>query len=144
MDEPPDRCTYDPSSPAPTLGGALLVSPEYPPGPYDRLPIEARDDVLTSTTPPFRHDTEVTGPVRVHLWATLSASDTNFVTRLTDVFLDGRSYNPMEAWAGSSCIRTPGTCVSRRRDSHTLHSMGTDSEVGDKQASRSPWQGSNP
>jgi putative CocE/NonD family hydrolase len=38
-------------------------------------------------------DLEVTGPVRVELWACSSAPDTDFVARLTDVYPDGRSIN---------------------------------------------------
>ncbi len=36
---------------------------------------------------------EVTGPVRVELWACSSAPDTDFVARLVDVYPDGRAYN---------------------------------------------------
>jgi putative CocE/NonD family hydrolase len=92
-DEPPDRYAYDPASPVPTRGGAIHMAPEFPPGPQDQRPIEARDDVMVYTTPPLERDTEVTGPVRMHLWATSSAPDTDFVVRLTDVFPDERSYN---------------------------------------------------
>lgn len=89
--ELPDRYTYDPSDPVPTLGGALLMTPEYPSGPFDQRPIEARPDVLVYTTPPLAHDVEVTGPIVVRLWAVSSAPDTDFVARLVDVYPDGRS-----------------------------------------------------
>ncbi|HEX5501365.1 MAG TPA: CocE/NonD family hydrolase, partial [Thermomicrobiales bacterium] len=56
-------------------------------------PTEARPDVLVYRTPPLERDTEVTGPITVHLWATSSAPDTDFVARLTDVFPDGRAIN---------------------------------------------------
>jgi uncharacterized protein len=92
-DEPPDRYTYDPRDPVPTRGGALLMTPEYPPGPFDQRAIEARPDVLVYTTPPLEHDTEVTGPIRLRLWAGSSAPDTDFVARLLDVYPDGRSIN---------------------------------------------------
>ncbi len=91
--ELPDRYTYDPSDPVPTLGGALLMTPEYPSGPFDQRPIEARPDVLVYTTPPLAHDVEVTGPIVVRLWAVSSAPDTDFVARLVDVYPDGRSIN---------------------------------------------------
>ncbi|MCA1647526.1 MAG: CocE/NonD family hydrolase [Chloroflexi bacterium] len=91
--EPPDTYSYDPRSPVPTHGGALLMAPEFPTGPVDQRTIEARPDVLTFTTPPLEHDTEVTGPVRVQLWASSSAPDTDFVARLVDVYPDGRAYN---------------------------------------------------
>jgi putative CocE/NonD family hydrolase len=91
--EAPDRYTYDPCNPVPTHGGALLMAPEFPTGPVDQRPIESRPDVLTYTTQPLERDTEVTGPVRVQLWACSSAADTDFVARLVDVYPDGRAYN---------------------------------------------------
>jgi len=91
--EPPDTYTYDPRNPVPTRGGALLMPPEFPAGPADQRSIEARPDVLTYTTPPLERDTEVTGPVRIRLWACSSAPDTDFVGRLVDVYPDGRAYN---------------------------------------------------
>jgi putative CocE/NonD family hydrolase len=91
--EPPDRFSYDPRDPVPTLGGALLIAPEFPSGPVDQRRVEARRDVLTFTTPALEHDTEVTGPVTVQLWACSSAPDTDFVARLVDVYPDGRAYN---------------------------------------------------
>jgi putative CocE/NonD family hydrolase len=91
--ERPDRYTYDPRQPVPTHGGALLMAPEFPNGPVDQRSIEARPDVLTYTTPPLDRDTEVTGPIRVQLWACSSAPDTDFVARLVDVYPDGRAIN---------------------------------------------------
>jgi len=91
--EEPDTYVYDPADPAPTLGGATLMTPEFPSGAYDQAAIEARPDVLLYTSGVLGRDTEVTGPVQVHLWAASSASDTDFVARLTDVFPDGRSIN---------------------------------------------------
>ncbi len=92
-DEPSDRYDDDPADPTPTRGGALLMTPEYPAGPYDQRSVEARPDVLTYTSDPVERDTEVTGPITVRLWAVSSAPDTDVVARLTDVFPDGRSFN---------------------------------------------------
>jgi putative CocE/NonD family hydrolase len=92
--ETPDWYDYDPANPVPTVGGAtLIMTPEYPPGPRDQRTIETRPDVLVYTSDPLRHDTEVTGPITVHLWAVSSAPDTDFVARLVDVMPDGRSFN---------------------------------------------------
>jgi putative CocE/NonD family hydrolase len=91
--EAPDRYRYDPSDPVPTQGGALLMPPEFLTGPLDQRSIDARPDVLTYTTQPLERDTEITGPVRVQLWACSSAPDTDFVARLVDVYPDGRAYN---------------------------------------------------
>jgi putative CocE/NonD family hydrolase len=92
-DEAPDRYDYDPAQPVPTVGGPLVMPPEYPAGPYDQRPIEERGDVLVYTSAPLEHAIEVTGPITVRLWAVSSAPDTDFVARLTDVFPDGRSFN---------------------------------------------------
>jgi putative CocE/NonD family hydrolase len=91
--EEPDRYDYDPADPVPTLGGAILMTPEYVRGPVDQRPIEERPDVLVYTTTPLERDTEVTGPIEVQLWATSSAPDTDFVARLVDIYPDGRSIN---------------------------------------------------
>jgi len=91
--ETPDRYDYNPAEPTPTRGGALLMTPEYPSGPYDQRAVEARPDVLVYQSAPLERDTEVTGPITVRLWAVSSAPDTDFVARLTDVFPDGRSVN---------------------------------------------------
>jgi putative CocE/NonD family hydrolase len=91
--EAPDRYDYDPADPTPTLGGATLMTPEYPPGPFDQRPIEARSDVLLYTSQPLEEDIEVTGHITVYLWACSSAPDTDFVARLLDVEPDGCSWN---------------------------------------------------
>lgn len=88
-----DRYIYDPANPVPTRGGALLMSPEYRPGPYDQRPIESREDVLVYTSEVLTGDVEVTGPIKVHLWAVSSAPDTDFVARLVDVHPDGYAQN---------------------------------------------------
>jgi putative CocE/NonD family hydrolase len=92
-DEAPDVYMYDPADPVPTCGGATLLTPEFPSGPYDQGEIEARSDVLVYTSDVLGEELEVTGPIEVHLWAVSSAPDTDFVARLTDVFPDGRSIN---------------------------------------------------
>jgi putative CocE/NonD family hydrolase len=92
-DEPADAYDYDPANPVITRGGALLMAGEFPAGPYDQRPTESRQDVLTYTTPALAEDTEVTGPIKVTLWARSSAPDTDFVARLVDVHSDGYAQN---------------------------------------------------
>lgn len=48
------------------------------------------------TTMAFIEDTEVSGPVALHLWAASSAKDTDFIGRLIDVYPDGTAYNLCE------------------------------------------------
>ncbi|GAC1436530.1 MAG: CocE/NonD family hydrolase [Ktedonobacteraceae bacterium] len=88
-----DAYTYDPTNPVLTRGGALLMSPEFPSGPYDQRKTESREDVLVYSTPELAQDVEVTGPITVHLWATSSAPDTDFVARLVDVYPNGYAQN---------------------------------------------------
>lgn len=91
--EEADHYDYDPAHPVLTRGGALLMTPEYPGGVFDQRATEERADVLVYTTPALTHTIEVTGPITVHLWATSSALDTDFVARLVDVAPDGYAQN---------------------------------------------------
>jgi uncharacterized protein len=91
--ESADQYVYDPADPVITRGGALLMTPEFRPGPIDQRVVESRGDVLVYSTPVLEQDVEVTGPVVVHLWATSSAPDTDFVARLVDVQPDGSALN---------------------------------------------------
>jgi uncharacterized protein len=86
----PDDYAYDPHDPPPTKGGSI-VSWVYPPGSVDVSDVQARPDVLTYSTEPLTEDLDVAGPLRMVLYASSSAVDTDFVARLTDVFPDGRA-----------------------------------------------------
>ncbi len=93
-DERPDRYTYDPDNPAPSLGGHSCCSAgSGPQGPYDQKPVEQRSDVLVYSSEPLTADTEVTGPVTVDLWAASSAVDTDFTAKLAVVKPDGAVIN---------------------------------------------------
>jgi len=92
--ETPDKITYDPGNPVPTIGGALCCDMEhYEPGPRDQRAAENRDDVLVYSSKPFTDDTEVTGPVTLELWVRSSAVDTDFTAKLVDVSPDGFAMN---------------------------------------------------
>jgi putative CocE/NonD family hydrolase len=86
----PDRFTYDPEDPTPTVGGSI-VSYVYPPGSVDVHDVQQRPDVLVYTSEPLTEDLDVVGPLRMILYASSSARDTDFVARLSDVFPDGRA-----------------------------------------------------
>ena len=85
-----DRYTYDPNDPTPTIGGSIL-SYVYPTGSVEVSAAQHRSDVLVYTTPPLEVDLDVVGPLRMVLYASSSARDTDFVARLSDVFPDGRA-----------------------------------------------------
>ena len=92
-----DHYAYDPADPAPTVGGPLCCDSKHlHPGPRDQRPVEARDDVLVYSTPALAQDLEVTGPVRLELFAASSAVDTDFTAKLVDVAPDGFSQNLTE------------------------------------------------
>jgi predicted acyl esterase len=86
----PDSYTYDPNNPTPTIGGSI-VSFLYPPGSVDVSEAQQRPDVLVYTTAPLERDLDVVGPLRMILYASSSAVDTDFNVRLSDVFPDGRA-----------------------------------------------------
>jgi putative CocE/NonD family hydrolase len=59
----------------------------------DQRPVEQRDDVLIYTSQPLQREMEVTGPIRVVLYASTSALDTDFTAKLVDVFPNGEARN---------------------------------------------------
>lgn len=84
---------FDPRNPVPTLGGLNL----YPPiGPRDVRSVESRPDVLSFTTAPLEAPVAIAGNVRVKLWASSSARDTDFTAMLCDVYPDGRSVSILD------------------------------------------------
>ena len=95
-EEKPDEYVYDPADPVITAGGSTCCSEADVPvsmGPRDQQPNESRHDVLVYTTPPLERDVEVTGPVKVVLYASSSARDTDFCSKLVDVFPNGYAMN---------------------------------------------------
>ena len=92
-DEPGDDAAsstyqFDPENPVPTYGGANLFLPA---GPYDQSLIETRQDVTIFSSAPLPQPLEVTGDLKVVLYISSDAVDTDFTAKLTDVYPDGRS-----------------------------------------------------
>lgn len=83
--EPPDTFCYDPRDPVPTRGGGLCCVDQVRGGAYDQRVVEERHDVLVYTSEPLEEPLEVTGPVKVVLYASSSAIDTDFTAKLIDV-----------------------------------------------------------
>jgi uncharacterized protein len=115
---PPDRFTYDPADPVPSLGGNNCCGTPTPAGPRDQRPIEGRQDVLVYTSAPLTEPLEVTGPVKVVLYASSDAPDTDFVAKLVDVHPDSASYNMAE-----------GIVRARYRESQSRPSLLTPGDV---------------
>jgi uncharacterized protein len=87
-EEQPDSFLYDPRNPAP--------SNEMGMGAFDQRLTETRPDVLVYTTPMLEKDLEVTGPIRLKIYAATSAIDTDFTGKLVDVWPEGAAYNVAE------------------------------------------------
>lgn len=81
-----DQYIYDPANPVPFITD--MVSSQIG-GPDDYSAIERRDDVLVYTTDVLEEDIEVTGPVKMELFAATSAKDTDFMVKLIDVWPNG-------------------------------------------------------
>jgi hypothetical protein len=115
----PDIFVYDPRNPVPTVGGAVCCDPHvFPWGPMDQRQVEKRPDVLVYSTAPLPSDTEVTGQIKVVLYASSSAPDTDFTAKLVDVFPDGNARN-----------LTDGILRARYRESLEYPKLMTPGEV---------------
>ena len=99
--EPIDKFVYDPNDPVPTAGGCNLVG--CPAGPRDQSEVEKRNDVLVYTSETLKTELEVTGPVKVVLYAACTAKDTDFTAKLLDVHPDGRPFNLCDGIVRASC-----------------------------------------
>jgi uncharacterized protein len=78
-DEPPESFTFDPRDPTPTLWNVKLFTV-----PSDRRRLEHRDDILYYCTEPLTEEVEIAGHPEVVLYASSSATDTDFFARLVD------------------------------------------------------------
>jgi putative CocE/NonD family hydrolase len=85
-----DHFTYEPNTPVPTAGGAMIGIG----GGIERQnQIECRDDVLVYTSPNLKKDLEITGPVSAVLFVSTSAPQTDFTVKLVEVQPDGGAFN---------------------------------------------------
>ncbi len=80
--ENPDTFVYDPENPVITPGRDE---------PIDQREVESRNDVLVYSTGLLRESLEVTGPVKVVLYASSTATNTDFTAKLVDVYPDGKA-----------------------------------------------------
>jgi uncharacterized protein len=102
--EPTDHFTYDPARPVQSLRGHTLYG-----GRVDQTSVEKRPDVLVYSTGPLTREIEVTGEIKVSLYAASSATDTDWDVKLVDVYPDGKAYN-----------LTSGVVRARYRSSRTV------------------------
>ncbi|KHF41243.1 CocE/NonD family hydrolase [Halalkalibacter okhensis] len=90
--EPTDQFVFDPENPVPTKGGSPLFYQGLNSGPLEQSDIEKREDVLVYTSKPLEEQLEITGRIKMILYAKSDAPDTDFTVKLVDVFPDGKAY----------------------------------------------------
>jgi hypothetical protein len=93
-EEKTDKFTYDPANPVPTLGGANnspAISLPMKRGPRDQQITLFRKDVLTFYGDILIDPLEVTGMIKLVLYASSSALDTDFTAKFMDIGLDGNA-----------------------------------------------------
>jgi len=87
-----DTFVYDPADPVPTYGciekwqGYGIPNSD---GPRDQRLLQGRNDILVFTGEPVEKDTEITGRILCKLFASSTATDTDFTAKLIDVYPNG-------------------------------------------------------
>lgn len=85
---------FDPEDPTPSIGGRLMTAQG---GRRDDSALADRSDVLTFTSPPLDHATDVMGSPVVTLAHSFEAPSCDVFVRVSDVDVKGRSRNVTEA-----------------------------------------------
>jgi putative CocE/NonD family hydrolase len=97
---------FDPKSPVPTIGGSVTSGgPIFHGGAFDQredssifgaktsgIPLAARHDVVVFETPVLETSLAVVGPIKVKLWVSSDALDTDFTAKLVDVHSPNADY----------------------------------------------------
>ncbi len=81
-------------NPVITRGGRNL---EVSKGAWDQKDSEIREDVLVYTSEPFDHGIELTGDIKIVLYASSSAKDTDFMVKFVDIYPNGKALNILDA-----------------------------------------------
>jgi putative CocE/NonD family hydrolase len=89
-----DTYTFDPMNPIITKGGRNLGILK---GAQDQKDAEKRKDVLIYSTDPLEEGFEITGSVKMILYASSSAKDTDYMVKLVDVYPRGKALNILDA-----------------------------------------------
>jgi uncharacterized protein len=121
----PSQYQFDPRNPVPSIGGNVssqmgaMQAGAFDQhcrsdvlGCTDHAPLSARKDIVVFQSAPLAEDMEVTGPLVVTLWASSSATDTDFTAKLVDVYPPNKNFpDGEELNIGDSIVR------ARYRDS---------------------------
>jgi putative CocE/NonD family hydrolase len=117
--EPTDGFVYDPRYPVQTNGGNNCCAPQISPwGAYDQRAVEMRSDVLCYTSEPLTEDLEVTGPIKLVLYAATDGLDTDWTAKLVDVAPSGYAKNLCD-----------GIVRARYRESMTAPTLLTPNQI---------------
>jgi putative CocE/NonD family hydrolase len=93
-DEVGEQYVYDPEKPIDiTYRSDLWYMAQYL---KDRQQVVQRPDVLAYTSSIFEKELEITGPIKVVLYAASSACDTDFTATLVDIFPNGYAHQIQE------------------------------------------------
>ncbi|KMY48989.1 CocE/NonD family hydrolase [Peribacillus loiseleuriae] len=101
-EEMTDHFIFDPSNPVPSTGGGTLFDQIGSIGPMDQRMVEEREDILVYASEVLREAMEVTGPIKVILYAKTDACSTDFTAKLVDVAPDGTAFNLTDGIVRSS------------------------------------------
>ncbi|MHA1378844.1 MAG: CocE/NonD family hydrolase [Candidatus Helarchaeota archaeon] len=88
--ELPDFYKFNPMNPVLTKGGRNL---NVKIGGFDQTESEIREDVLVYTSEKLKKGLEMAGDVKIVLYASSSAVDTDFMVKLVDVYPNGKAIN---------------------------------------------------
>ena len=94
LNEQEDTYTFDPMKPVITKGGRNLGIIK---GAYNQKNAEKRKDVLVFSTKPLKEGIEITGSVKMVLFASSTAKDSDFMVKLVDVYPRGKAINILDA-----------------------------------------------
>ncbi|MEC7839513.1 MAG: CocE/NonD family hydrolase [Chlamydiota bacterium] len=86
-----DTYIYNPENPVPSIGNRMLYG-NMTDGPREQSKLYDREDILFYETAPLEDDIEIAGPVKVVLYVSSNAIDTDFTAKVCDVFPDGKSF----------------------------------------------------
>ncbi len=128
---------FDPKNPVPTIGGNISSGNDIMlQGAWDQrggkhvwnwlqpIPLSARNDILVFQSEPLRRDMEVTGELKVELWISSNAVDTDFTAKLIDV------YPPSSSVPGGFDMNiADGILRTRFRDSLASEQLMTPGEI---------------
>lgn len=92
QEEAETRYLYDPNDPVPFRGSHHLHDPSWV-GPFEQGELLCRKDVITYISEPLEENLEIAGFVKLVIFVSSSALDTDFCAKICDMRPSGESYN---------------------------------------------------